>query len=113
MSPNSRKYPRAPMTGQIRFYNWNRPLQAEVIEISANGMFLRTDVSITEGSLLTLRLAVPGITRPFTVLGKVARTVRGNLLRPAGLGIEFIDIAAADRRMVLEYVARRTLRAAA
>jgi hypothetical protein len=39
--------------------------------------------------------------------------VRGSLLKPAGLGISFVDIAAGDRRSIHEYVARRMLRAAA
>lgn len=112
MEPNSRKYPRAPLSSPVRFYDWNRPLQADATEISANGIFLRTESSLPEGTMVTLRVALPGIQAAFTVLGKVVRTVRGSLLRPPGLGIQFVDIAAADRRNILEYVARRTLRAA-
>lgn len=113
MEPNSRKYQRAPMSGTVRFYEWNRPLSAEAQEISANGIFLRSESSVlAEGVIVTMRLALPGLQKAFTVLGKVVRTVRGSLLKPAGIGIEFLDIAAADRRRVLEYVARRTLRAA-
>jgi Tfp pilus assembly protein PilZ len=112
MDSNLRKYPRAPLTGTVKFYEWNRPLSADVAEISGNGIFVRTDAVLSEGAMVTLRLAIPGAVRGFTVLGKVVRTVRGGLLRPPGLGIEFVDISAADRRSVLEYVARRTLRAA-
>ena len=112
MAPNSRKYPRAPLSGTVRFYDWNRPLSADATEISASGMFLRTESTLPEGSMVTLRVSLPGLQKAFTVLGKVVRTVRGSLLRPPGLGIQFVDISAQDRRTVLEYVARRTLRAA-
>lgn len=112
MEPNSRKYPRAPMSGTVRFYEWNRPMQADAAEISGNGMFLRTPSVLPEGSMVTLRLMLPGLDRAFTVLGKVVRTVRGSILKPAGVGVEFVDIASSDRRSILEYVARRMLRAA-
>lgn len=112
MSANQRKYARVPFSGPIKFFDWNRPIEAEGAEISGNGVFLRTTASLPEGSLLTLRLGLPGADRSFTVLGKVVRTVRGGLFRPAGMGVRFVDIAAPDRRQVLEYVARRTLRAA-
>ncbi len=112
MDSNHRKYPRAPLTGTVKFYEWNRPVSADAAEISGNGIFVRTDVGVREGTLVTLRLAIPGVHKGFTVLGKVVRTVRGGLLKPPGLGIHFVDIASADRRSVLEYVARRTLRAA-
>lgn len=112
MELNTRQYPRAPMTGTVQVYEWNRPMAANAVEISGGGMFLRTDAAMSEGSMLTLRLNLPGGTSAFTVLGKVVRTVRGSLLKPPGVGIQFIDISAADRRTVLEYVARRRLRAA-
>ncbi len=112
MDSNLRRYPRAPLTGTVKFYEWNRPLSADAAEISGNGMFVRTDAALAEGTLVTLRLSIPGAQKGFTVLGRVVRTVRGNRLKPPGLGITFVDIASGDRRSVLEYVARRTLRAA-
>ena len=101
------------MTGTVRFCDWNRPLSAEAQEISANGIFLRSETNVLpNGAVVTMQVALPGLQKAFTVMGKVVRTVRGSLLKPPGLGIQFVDIAAADRRMVLEYVARRTLRTA-
>jgi hypothetical protein len=112
MFENHRQYPRVPLSGLVKFYEWNRPQQAEAAEISASGMFLRTDTLLPEGTMVTLRVSLPGLTYSFTVLGKIVRSVRGNLLRSAGLGVQFIDIAAADRRIVGEFVARRMMRAA-
>lgn len=110
MDANHRRYARAPLTGlTVKFYEWNRPQQADAAEISGGGMFLRTPKSLAEGALITLRLAIPGIGRAFTVLGKVVRTVKGSLLRPAGMGVEFVDIAAGDRRSIVEYVSVRRL----
>src|SRR3954451_8430321 len=102
MDANSRQYPRAPLTGTVKFFDWNRALHADVSEISANGIFLRTDSSLPEGAMVTLRVAIPGLQRAFTVLGKVVRTVQGSLLKPPGMGISFLDIASGDRRSILE-----------
>jgi uncharacterized protein (TIGR02266 family) len=110
---NQRRFPRAPLTGTVKFYDWDRALQAAATEISPGGIFLQTSQALPEGTLLTLRLSIPGLSQAFTVLGKVVRTVRGGLLRPAGMGVRFIDIPASARQRILEYVSRRTLQAVA
>jgi uncharacterized protein (TIGR02266 family) len=112
MNADRRMYPRAPLSGEVRCYVWNRPLQAEAVEISGNGMFVRTREALPEGTMLTLRLSLPGSPRTFTTLAKVVRTVHGGVLRPRGAGVHFEDLGPADRRAIIEYVGRRILRAA-
>jgi uncharacterized protein (TIGR02266 family) len=104
-----RRYPRAPLSGTVKFYDWNRPLQADASEISGDGLFLKTSIPLPEGALVTLRLSIPGLTQAFTVLGKVVRTVRGGMLRPAGMGVQFVDIPASARQHIQHYVAHRAL----
>jgi len=103
---------KAPLAGQVKFYDWNRPQMAEAVEISTRGVFLKTAEPLAEDRLLTLRLQLPDGSRPFTVLGKVIRTVKGSLFRPGGMDIRFVDLSAVDRASVEAYVRRRTLRAA-
>jgi uncharacterized protein (TIGR02266 family) len=110
---NQRRFPRAPLSGVVKFYNWDKPMQASAKEISPGGIFLQTAQALPEGSLLTLRLSIPGLSGAFTILGKVVRTVRGGLLRPAGMGVRFIDIPAKARAQIFAYVTMRSLRAAA
>lgn len=112
MDADQRKYPRAPLSGTVKVFEWNRPFQAGAEEISASGVFLRTTSVLPEGSMLTMRLSIPGLARAFTVLGRVVRTVRGSLLRAPGLGVHFVDISDSDRRSLLDYVALRERRAA-
>ena len=109
---DKRRFQRAPLTGTVKFYDWDRPMQADATEISPEGMFLRTAQALPEGSLLTLRLSIPGLAQAYTVLGKVVRTVRGGILRPAGMGVRFVDISSACRQRIFEYVDRRMLRSA-
>src|SRR5881227_235010 len=49
MEANQRKYPRAPLSGTVKFFEWNRPFHADATEISANGLFVRTPASLSEG----------------------------------------------------------------
>ncbi len=108
-----RAHPRAPLSGLVRFYEWNHPHDAQAREIGGGGVFLQTDASVVEGSLLTLRIDLPA-SRSFTVLGRVVRTVRGGWtrLRHSGLAIQFLDLGATDRQAILDYVARHGARAA-
>lgn len=108
MTTNHRQFNRVPMSGPVKFFDWNEPRQAEVTEISAGGVFLRTRESLAEGAMLTLRVTLPGLKRAFTVLGKVVRTVKGGLFAPPGMGVRFVDLSPGDRQTILEYVARRT-----
>ncbi|HUB08264.1 MAG TPA: PilZ domain-containing protein [Myxococcales bacterium] len=108
-----RSYPRAPLSGSIRFYDWNHPHDALAREIGGGGLFLQTEELVPEGSLLTLRIELPA-SRSFTVLGRVVRTVRGGWakLRQSGLAIQFMDLGSSDRQAILDYVARHGIRAA-
>jgi hypothetical protein len=92
----------------VRYYHWDRPSDAKASEIGGGGLFLQTEDLVPEGTLVTLRVNLPA-GRSFTVLGRVVRTVRGSWarLRRAGMGIQFLDLSAGDRRAVLEYVSRR------
>ncbi|HVE83741.1 MAG TPA: PilZ domain-containing protein [Myxococcales bacterium] len=104
---------RAPLAGLVKFFDWNRPQQAEAMEISVKGVFLKTAQPLAEDRLLTLRLQLPGDgARAFTVLGRVGRTVKGNPFRAGGMDVRFVDLPAADRAAIEAYVRRRTLRAA-
>ena len=106
--PDLRGFARAPMSGMVKFFEWNQPRQAEGTEISGGGVFLRTGAALSEGSMLTMRVNLPGLGRAFTVLGKVVRTVKGGRFSPPGMGVRFVDLSPSDRQTILSYVASRT-----
>lgn len=112
MKPEHREFLRAPLTSTVKFFDWNHAQAADAVEISASGIFLKTRALLSEGSMLTLRLSLPGLKHAFTVLGKVVRTVKGGLLADAGMGIRFLDLRPADRDVIVAYVSQRALEAA-
>jgi uncharacterized protein (TIGR02266 family) len=102
-----RAHARAPFTGAVRYFEWDRARTAQALEISAGGLFLRTPAPLPEGQMLTLRVELPGTRSAFTVLARVVRTVRGGPLRDSGMGLEFLDISAGHRQLIEGYVAAR------
>lgn len=113
MRHENREFSRAPLTSTVKFFDWGRAQAADAIEISGSGIFLKTTALLAEGSMLTLRLTLPGLRKAFTVLGKVVRTVKGGLLAAPGMGIRFVDLRPAEREVIVAYVSRRALAAEA
>lgn len=110
MSPQTDR--RAPLNGLVKFFDWSQPQQAEAVEVSVQGIFLKTMTPVAEDRMLTLQLQLPGETRPLAVIGRVVRTVKGNQSRPGGMDVRFVDLSATDRAVIEAYVQRKTMRAA-
>jgi Tfp pilus assembly protein PilZ len=68
--------------------------EAEVLDLSPEGLFVRTDARIAVGKRLSLEIHVAGEPSPWPALGRVVwiRTSAEGLDRPAGLGMTLIDI---------------------
>lgn len=99
--------PHAPLTGTVRYWEWNQPRTGEGVEISGNGLFIRTQHVLPEGAHLTLRLELPALPG-MTVLGRVVRTVRGGKLTGSGMGIRFLDLTPEQHERIVAFVAHRT-----
>ena len=73
----------------------------------AGGAYLRCEVPVAAGGIVSLRLRMPDTGRVFTVLGRVTRTVlrRLNRARHSGMAVRFINLRPEDRQAVLSWVA--------
>ncbi len=74
-------------------------------DVSGGGAFLRSDMLFEVGEMLILQFSLPD-GRPIRTRGRVVRATResressspgGGSERPAGMGIEFVDLAPEDR----------------
>jgi len=110
--PEHREFPRAPIGVPVRYWDWGTARLAEGLELSANGLFLKTTQILAEGARLTVRLELPG-RQGMTVLGQVVRTVKGGLLAVAGMGVRFVDLSPSQRELINQFVATRAVPATA
>jgi uncharacterized protein (TIGR02266 family) len=108
MTTSRRRHPRAPYTERVAYFEWDRESAASGAEIGEGGMFIRTDHPPHEGSLVTLRVPMPG-GRAFTALARVVRTVRASRLSfwPTGMAVRFLDLPGEARRAIAAYVETR------
>jgi uncharacterized protein (TIGR02266 family) len=83
-------------------------LFAYITDISATGIFVRTNTPEAPGTRLNVRFTPHGSPRPLELEGEVIwinryRPGHSDNLHP-GMGIRFIDLAPEDRRRLAEYV---------
>ena len=88
---NRRRHPRVRARGLAAHVRTSdRSLSSEVEDISAGGLFLRTDQILSPGTVVTLWLVKPGWKRSLELPGRVVTARRVGLhSRSSGLGIAF------------------------
>ncbi len=126
-NPGSKKRPNVFRRIKVAYYKHisdrrrylRRPLRVKVTEkvsglfehfsstnISAGGMFLKTERAHPINSLLELEFSLPGREGVISASARVVRTVppgnRGGY--DPGMGVEFTDIGAEDAESIREFV---------
>ncbi|HEX7842474.1 MAG TPA: TIGR02266 family protein [Kofleriaceae bacterium] len=90
---SDREYDRIPYSVQVEFRTASSFLVAYSVNLSRGGMFIETDSEVPAGVLLALDLHVPGAGL-LQLIGVVAwRRGADSPDGPAGLGVEFQDVA--------------------
>jgi len=82
----------------------------DCFDLSAVGMYLHSDLLLTEGERLALRITLPGALRPVAVRGEVVRADIGDGERRSGMGVAFRSLSDEAREELRGYVARRFVR---
>lgn len=105
--PEKRKAPRADLhiLVQFRFNTFEDFLAEYSTDISVGGMFLRTDHPRPEGALIYLQFALRDGSKLIEGLGKVVRVNPPGGNRPAGMGVEFVNLDEDSRGLIEEIVA--------
>lgn len=73
-------------------------LQFSSGDLSEGGAFLRSDLLLEEGEILSVDIALPGGQR-IKATARVVRTNQGH--GSGGMGIEFVRLAESDRKTLL------------
>jgi len=107
--PDKRRAPRAELhiLVQFRFASFEDFLAEYATDISAGGMFLRTDTPRPEGAMIYLQFALRDGSKLIEGLGKVVRVNPPGGDRPAGMGVEFVNVDEESRGLIEEIVAQK------
>jgi uncharacterized protein (TIGR02266 family) len=104
-----RKSPRSPCELPVTVQTPSRSMQARIIEISAGGAYLAMRAPLPPET--RIRLAISLASGPIELTARVAwRTAidgGGAVWLESGMGVEFLEIAAADRERLQAFCAKQ------
>lgn len=101
-----RRTPRVATHIEVDYGTEGTYLFASITDISALGIFVRTDDPLPQGSRLELRFsppALPGLVAgpPLLLAGEVVWVTKGE---QCGMGVRFLEVADGDEARLLELV---------
>ncbi len=95
--------PRVPVKSVVRFRartgKDERIAMCQTEDISATGVFVRTEMAVPPGAQVRFEVSLPGLVEPIRGTAEIARQVGSGADRPPGLGLRFLDFDgdAGDR----------------
>jgi uncharacterized protein (TIGR02266 family) len=96
---------------QYRFNTFEDFLAEYSVNLSAGGMFIRTDQPKPEGSIIYLQFSLKDGSRLIEGMGRVVRVnPPGVAGRAAGMGIEFLNFDEASTQLIEEIVSSRQVK---
>ena len=105
-----RRHERAPLSllVQYRSDTFEEFLAEYSADLSAGGMFIRTDTPREEGALIFLQFWLNDGSKLIEVLGRVVRVnPPGDPNRVAGMGVEFVNVDEPSLALIEEIVQAR------
>lgn len=91
---------RAPVALKVSIQGEGRSLEAQVQDLSVNGLFARSDALLHEGTAVQLQLALPN-GQSLALMGKVARLQEG---AAPGMGIYLVHPQPEDQREIEQLI---------
>ena len=106
-----RRFPRLHVQTAVQFRNIlkpNEPFAGSLCRnVSASGLSLMTDGFLPKESRWVLLVSLPRVSRePIRLIGRVVWSMKKMSGRPCEGGIQFIEVAAEDKRMIADFVER-------
>ncbi|MFI5339928.1 MAG: TIGR02266 family protein [Candidatus Methylomirabilales bacterium] len=81
--------------------------RSAAFNLTAQGVFIRTAVPFEMGEQVVLRFLLPGQETPVNVIGQVVwRNADPSKTEGTGMGIRFVEVAAADREAIEHHLAQ-------
>lgn len=81
--------------------------EAFLVDLGLEGAFVETREAMTRGAAVEVRFRLPGNHIPLACRGRVAWVHTGDATHaglPAGVGVQFVEMAEADRERLRDYL---------
>jgi len=98
--PEKRRDPRVPLVLRVDLPGASRSLRDTTENLSAGGLFLRTERPLAAGDRLPLQISFPGLLAPMTVEVEVVRCREAGDEGPAGVAVRVPDDREQDRQLL-------------
>ncbi|HET8540528.1 MAG TPA: TIGR02266 family protein [Anaeromyxobacter sp.] len=85
---DKRRDPRVPLVLRVEYPGAHQALRDATENLSAGGLFIRTDRDLREGQRLPLHVGFPGLLEPFEVEVEVVRRREAGPAGPAGVAVK-------------------------
>ena len=102
-----REYPRYPVNLEVNFATRDAFLANTVTKLSRGGVFIKSTQPLPLSAEVDLTITLPGANARITARGRVVWNydiAKGTSHVVQGMGIKFLDITAADRRRLTDYL---------
>ena len=93
----TRRDPRVPLVLRVDYPGQERQVRDTTENLSAGGLFVRTDRDLAVGDRLPLQVSFPGLLDPVTVEVEVVRRRAPGEAGPAGVAVRIPDDRLEDR----------------
>ena len=104
---SSRTEPRNLKTLSLTYKDRNAFIKAYTANISAGGLFIKTENPLKKDEMFLLKLQLPGLPEPLTIKSEVAWTKKGGDEAdsgPGGMGVQFIEMSKTVRQTLEKYL---------
>lgn len=94
---------------KVKTQSGDKDFFANTVDISTGGVLIESDDSIgyeSDGDAIKIDIFLPGNVHPINTIGKVVRRVDNGRDKLPHYGVQFIDIAEKDRKIIEKHIER-------
>jgi uncharacterized protein (TIGR02266 family) len=103
---DKRKSVRVPVDFEVRFTFGTQEHVAQALNISTDGMFLKTSYMLLQGDVIEVFFRLPKIEEPFWLKARIAwgTWIEGMNMPTSGMGIQFIDLLPKQKEDLKNFI---------
>ncbi len=101
---STRKHERMTAEIEVSFRHGRESFSHFTLNISAGGLFIRTDYPRMPGDVIQMRITLPNQKDIQDIHGVVRWANRDAAKGPLGMGIEYVDLSEHNRLAILQFI---------